>query len=64
VRVENAGPAAAAADGAPEGAATGPRHGIPGMRERAELAGGTFAAEASPDGRFRVTARIPAGAAS
>jgi signal transduction histidine kinase len=64
VRVENAVPAAAAADGAPEGGATGPRHGIPGMRERAELAGGTFAAEASPDGRFRVTARIPAGAAS
>jgi signal transduction histidine kinase len=64
VRVENAVPAAETADAAPDGAATGPRHGIPGMRERAELAGGTFAAEASPDGRFRVTARIPARAAS
>ncbi|GAA2022638.1 hypothetical protein GCM10009819_01590 [Agromyces tropicus] len=36
-----------------------PRHGIPGMRERAELAGGTFAAE-SADGSFAVVARIPA----
>lgn len=64
VRVENAVPAAEAADAAAADAVTGPRHGIPGMRERAELAGGTFAAEASADGRFRVTARIPARAAS
>lgn len=65
VTVENA--VAAASDPASAGrgdAAVGPRHGIPGMRERAELTGGTFAAEASADGRFRVTARIPAGAAS
>jgi signal transduction histidine kinase len=62
VRVENAVPGAARpgeSDVAP-----GPRHGIPGMRERAELAGGTFAAEALPTGRFRITARIPAQAAS
>jgi signal transduction histidine kinase len=63
VRVENAVPDAAtpfpARDGAPS-----PRHGIPGMRERAELAGGSFAAEALPTGRFRITARIPAQAAS
>jgi signal transduction histidine kinase len=56
VRVENAVPADAAANEA----GAGPRHGIPGMRERAELAGGAFAAEATEDGRFRVTARIPA----
>ncbi|WP_430646590.1 sensor histidine kinase [Agromyces sp. GXS1127] len=45
-------------------AAPGPRHGIPGMRERAELAGGTFAADLRDDGRFRITARIPAQAAA
>ena len=38
------------------------RHGIPGMRERAQLAGGTFRAEAGVDGGFRVHARIPAQA--
>ena len=36
------------------------RHGIPGMRERAQLAGGTLRVEAGADGQFRVTARIPA----
>ncbi|HZW41156.1 MAG TPA: histidine kinase, partial [Agromyces sp.] len=36
------------------------RHGIPGMRERAQLAGGTLRAEAGDDGRFRLIARIPA----
>jgi signal transduction histidine kinase len=40
------------------------RHGIPGMRERAQLAGGTFHAEAGVDGGFRVHARIPATAAA
>ncbi|GAA1756581.1 sensor histidine kinase [Agromyces humatus] len=35
------------------------RHGIPGMRERAHLAGGTLLAEAGDDGMFRVRARIP-----
>ncbi|MBM7504651.1 sensor histidine kinase [Agromyces aurantiacus] len=64
VRVENALPAPGASDDAAAEPATGPRHGIPGMRERAELAGGTFTAEADPEGRFRVTARIPARAAS
>ena len=36
------------------------RHGIPGMRERAQLAGGTLLVEAGADAMFRVTARIPA----
>ncbi|AWB95382.1 sensor histidine kinase [Agromyces badenianii] len=38
------------------------RHGIPGMRERAQLAGGTLQAEAGDDGMFRLAARIPAQA--
>ena len=36
------------------------RHGIPGMRERAQLAGGTLRADAGDDGKFRLSARIPA----
>ncbi|HEY0259423.1 MAG TPA: histidine kinase [Lacisediminihabitans sp.] len=36
-------------------------HGLAGMRERAILAGGTFAAE-QRDGHYLVTARIPTGA--
>ena len=36
------------------------RHGIPGMRERAQLAGGSLFAEAGDDGEFRVRARVPA----
>jgi signal transduction histidine kinase len=35
------------------------RHGIPGMRERAQLAGGSLVAEAGDDDSFRVRARIP-----
>lgn len=35
------------------------RHGIPGMRERAQLTGGSLSAEAGDDGRFRLRARIP-----
>ncbi len=46
---------AAATDGSPAF-----RHGIPGMRERAQLAGGSFRADAGEDGRFRLHARIPA----
>ena len=38
----------------------GIRHGIPGMRERAQLAGGSLSADAGDDGMFRVRARIPA----
>ncbi len=38
----------------------GIRHGIPGMRERAQLAGGSLTADADADGMFRVRARIPA----
>lgn len=48
-------PDAAAGDPAPAF-----RHGIPGMHERAQLAGGTLRAEAGDDGRFRLSARIPA----
>lgn len=36
------------------------RHGIPGMRERAQLTGGSLNAVAGEDGLFRLTARIPA----
>jgi signal transduction histidine kinase len=43
------------ADGIPEGAG----HGIPGMRERAEAAGGTLIAGPGPEGGFRVQARLP-----
>ncbi|WP_353813966.1 sensor histidine kinase [Agromyces sp. SYSU T00266] len=65
VRVENAlrGDADADADGEASSRPSAPRHGIPGMRERAELAGGSFVAEAA-GGRFVVTARIPAQAAA
>ena len=45
-----------AAAGEPHGI----RHGIPGMRERAQLAGGRLTADAGDDGTFRVRARIPA----
>jgi signal transduction histidine kinase len=34
-------------------------HGIPGMRERAALVGGSFAAEPTASGRFVVTAAVP-----
>jgi signal transduction histidine kinase len=37
----------------------GLRHGLPGMRERAQLAGGSLTAEPGGDGTFRVRARIP-----
>lgn len=57
VTVENAVPSEDAA--AHEQAGVG--HGLPGMRERALLAGGTLALE-TPPGRFRVTAHIPATA--
>ena len=38
----------------------GLRHGLPGMRERAQLAGGSLTAEPAGDGTFRVRAHIPA----
>jgi signal transduction histidine kinase len=46
----------------PGAANGGTGHGIVGMRERAQLLGGTFEA-GSMDGRFRVRARLPYGAA-
>ncbi|WP_448004445.1 histidine kinase [Agromyces bauzanensis] len=36
------------------------RHGIPGMHERAQLAGGSLRTEAGDDGMFRLSAQIPA----
>ena len=62
ISLENAMRADAAARTAAEPAAF--RHGIPGMRERAQLAGGTFDAQAGDDGRFRVHATIPARASA
>ena len=53
-------------DGHPDlaqSAATGNGMGIPGMRERAELLGGTLRAAPGPDGGFTVTARLPASPA-
>jgi signal transduction histidine kinase len=44
-------------DGA--GSAGAPGRGLTGMRERAELLGGTFAAGAGADGGFRVRAEVP-----
>ncbi|MFD4421562.1 sensor histidine kinase [Agromyces sp. NPDC058484] len=42
------------------GESHGIRHGIPGMRERAQLAGGRLTAETGDDGMFRLRAHIPA----
>ncbi|WP_435851773.1 sensor histidine kinase [Streptomyces misionensis] len=62
---------AGTADGAPASAAPpggGPQvsggRGLTGLRERVEMLGGEFAAGPSPDGGFRVHARIPAGGAA
>jgi signal transduction histidine kinase len=42
-------------------AASGPGHGLTGMRERVLGMGGDFAAGPAPSGGFRVTARLPIG---
>lgn len=47
----------------PAGTAGG-GHGMAGMRERVELYGGTLASGPSPDGGWRVTARLQAGPSS
>lgn len=54
--IENATAPAGASE--PGGLARG--HGLPGMKERAALAGGTLDIDASAIGRFRVHARLPA----
>ena len=46
------------------GAGAGPGLGVRGMRERAELYGGTLDAGPCPDGGFLVTAALPYGAAA
>jgi signal transduction histidine kinase len=56
IRVRNAPPAT--------GPATAPAaagHGLTGMRERAELLGGTLSAGPDPDGGYAVTATLPYG---
>ena len=45
--------------GSPTGPATGPGHGLIGMRERAALLGGTLAAGPRADGGYLVTAQLP-----
>jgi signal transduction histidine kinase len=42
-------------------AANGGGHGLQGMRERAELCGGTLEAGPAPEGGWRVSARLPIG---
>jgi signal transduction histidine kinase len=65
LKVSNGPPAAARNGGAAARtlAADGHRHGhgLAGMRERATLLGGTFAAGPTPGGGFEVTAELPAG---
>jgi signal transduction histidine kinase len=56
---DDGGPAPAAAQGAAKGGM-----GITGMRERAELLGGTLHAAPEPGGGFTVTAWLPAGPGS
>ncbi|RKS71218.1 signal transduction histidine kinase [Actinomadura pelletieri DSM 43383] len=46
------------------GGVAGTGFGIAGMRERADLLGGELTAGPRPDGGFRVTARLPDGAAT
>lgn len=54
---------ASALSPAPGTAAATLGHGIPGMRERAVLTGGSFRAGATDTGQFEVAARIPSGIA-
>ncbi|SFR78754.1 Signal transduction histidine kinase [Agromyces sp. CF514] len=60
IMADAAGSAAASGAGLAGAATTATRHGITGMRERAQLVGGALTAEPGSDGVFRVVARIPA----
>ena len=59
VRVTDDGPADSGADFAAPAIKTEPGRGITGMRERANLLGGTLEAGPRPEGGFRVQARLP-----
>jgi signal transduction histidine kinase len=61
VDVDGAG--GSGAGGALPPGTAGSGYGLVGLRERAHAVGGTFAAGPTPDGGFRVTARLPAGVA-
>jgi signal transduction histidine kinase len=61
VRVADDGQGPPAAAGGPDGQVG---HGLIGMRERALVLGGEFAAGPAPDGGFAVSARIPTEASS
>jgi signal transduction histidine kinase len=51
-------------DGRGAAAEATPGHGITGMRERAEMVGGSLDAGPQPGGGFRVRARLPLAGAS
>ena len=55
IEVVNAAPACPAAPAAPAG------HGLHGMRERVRLLGGSLETGPTPEGGFRVSARLPRG---
>ncbi|MET9685437.1 sensor histidine kinase [Streptomyces coeruleorubidus] len=57
LHIEISNPVRAVSLAAPAPAGTG--HGLRGMRERAHAAGGRLHAGADPDGRFRLSARLP-----
>jgi signal transduction histidine kinase len=46
-------------DGTPTGTGAGAGRGLPGMKERARLLGGSVTADALPGQGFRVSGRLP-----
>ncbi|SDH63033.1 Signal transduction histidine kinase [Sinosporangium album] len=59
LRISNGPPAVPVARIGADDERVGPGHGLIGMRERASMLGGTLAAGPTPDGGFRVSARLP-----